>query len=54
VARIGELREDGLYHLAMEDVWRRVRRWARRRRYVWISSYGIAKDARGKECIAPT
>lgn len=44
--------------MMIEEVWRRVRRWARRRGYAYIPTYGIAKrvDANGMgvECIAPT
>lgn len=38
---IGELRNDGKLHMAAEDLWRRVRRWAKRNGHVYDPSYGV-------------
>lgn len=33
--------EDGRIALPIEDIWRRVRRWARRNGFKYDSSYGV-------------
>jgi hypothetical protein len=54
----GTIMDQATNSLLLEDFWKRVRWWARRRGYVYIPSYGIAKgvtpEGMGVECIAPT
>jgi hypothetical protein len=33
--------EDGWITVAIEDIWRRVRRWAKRNGHVYQGSYGV-------------
>jgi len=33
--------DDGKIALPVEDIWRRVRRWARRNGHEFVSSYGV-------------
>lgn len=33
--------EDGTVTVPIENIWQRVRRWARRNGYEWNGSYGV-------------
>lgn len=33
--------DDGTITVPIEDIWRRVRLWARRHGYTWNESYGV-------------
>jgi hypothetical protein len=37
--------DDGRVHVQVEEIWRRVRRWAKRRGYVYDPSYGVVDVA---------
>jgi|HubBroStandDraft_5_1064220.scaffolds.fasta_scaffold520191_2 hypothetical protein len=42
MSRLGEPSElDDKLHFPIEELWRRVKRWARRNGKRWVSSYGV-------------
>lgn len=41
MSRPGVVQDDGTVVVPVEEIWKRVRRWARRNGHEWVGTYGV-------------